>query len=212
MTPGEQALRLDICRWGKSMFDRGLTFGSSGNLSARLADGFLMTPTNSCLGFLEPARLSKVDAQGRHLSGDPPTKELPLHLAVYAARPDAFGVVHLHSTYATALSCLADTDVEDAIPPITPYVVMRVGRVPVLPYFQPGTAEIVPLIHSCAARHSAFLLANHGPVVAGTSFDAAVFAAEELEETAKLVMLTQGRTLGPIPQKALDALRSGTGA
>ena len=190
MTDEETRLRAEICLWGKSMFDRGLTFGSSGNLSARLADGYLLTPTNSCLGFLEPDRLSKLDAEGRHLSGDAPTKEVPLHLAVYRARPQAKGIVHLHSTYATAISCLRDTDPTDAIPAITPYVVMRVGRVPVLPFTLPGSDEIAPLIAQTAPDHAAFLLENHGPVVSGTSFVNAVYAAEELEETAKLVLLT----------------------
>jgi ribulose-5-phosphate 4-epimerase/fuculose-1-phosphate aldolase len=193
MTDDEARLRQEICHWGKSMFDRGLTFGSSGNLSARLADGFLVTPTNSCLGFLEADRLSRLDLHGVHLSGDTPTKEIPLHLAVYRARPQAMGIVHLHSTYATALSCLEDVDPDNAIPPITPYVVMRVGTVPMLPYVPPGSAEIAALVEACAPDHAAFLLANHGPVVSGRSFVKAVFAAEELEETAKLVVVTYGK-------------------
>jgi 3-dehydro-4-phosphotetronate decarboxylase len=193
MTIDEQSLRDEICRWGKSMFDRGLTFGSSGNLSARLDDGFLVTPTNSCLGFLDPARLTKLDPAGGHLSGDKPTKEIPLHMAVYQARPQAMGIVHLHSTYATALSCLSDIDPMDAIPAITPYVVMRVGRVPMLRYVQPGSQDIAELVHAIAPDHSGFLLANHGLVISGESFRDAVFAAEELEETAKLVFLTRGQ-------------------
>lgn len=188
----ETGLRDEICRWGASLFQRGLTPGSSGNLSARIADGFLMTPTNSCLGYLDPARLSKLDRQGQHVSGDPPTKEIPLHMAFYEARPDANGVVHLHSTYATALSCLSDVDPTDAIPPITPYVVMRVGRVPIIPYTLPGSKDVGPLVRAMAPEHPAVLLANHGPVVSARSFEAAVFAAEELEETAKLVMLLRG--------------------
>ena len=192
----EARLRNDMCRWGQSMFARGLTPGSSGNLSARLDDGtFLVTPTNSCLGFLDPARLSKITADGRLLLGDPPTKEIPLHMAFYEARPTARGVVHLHSTYATILSCLADVDPDDAIPPITPYVVMRVGRVPVLRYTHPGSSATKELVAAKAADHAAILLANHGPVVAGTSFEAAVFAMEELEETAKLAVLTRGLTV-----------------
>ena len=163
--------------------------------------------TPSSLGFLEPDQLARLDCQGKLLSGDPPSKELPLHLAVYHARPDAGGVVHLHSTYATVLSCLAETNPDDAIPPITPYVVMRVGRVPVLPYFQPGTSDIVPLVQACAADHAAFLLANHGPVVLGQTLEAAVVAAEELEETAKLVFLTHGRSLRAIPRKSIEELR-----
>ena len=207
MTGEERALRDEICRLAESMFARGLTAGSSGNLSARLPDGFLMTPTNSCLGFLEPARLSRLDPSGAHVAGDPPTKEVPLHLAFYHARPAAGGVVHLHSTYATALSCLEDTDPEDAIPPITPYVVMRVGRVPLVPYTRPGSAEVAPLIAAKAAEAAAVLLANHGPVVSARSFRDAVFAAEELEETAKLVILTRGMQVRRLSAAAVAALR-----
>ena len=188
----EAAARAGLVRWGRSLFERGLTPGSSGNISIRLADGYLLTPTNSCLGFLSPERLSRLDADGRHIAGDAPTKELPLHFAFYEARPTARAVVHLHATHATALSCLADVDPADAIPPITPYVVMRVGRVPVVPYTRPGSADVAPLIRAKAPDHPAILLANHGPVVAGTSLEAAVFAMEELEETARLVLLTRG--------------------
>jgi 3-dehydro-4-phosphotetronate decarboxylase len=187
----ESELRAAIVQWGRSLFERGFTVGSSGNISVRLADGYLMTPTNSCLGFLDPQRLSRLDDTGAHIDGDKPTKELPLHLGFYEGRPAAKAVVHLHSTFATAISCLADTDQEDAIPSITPYVVMRVGRVPVLPYTQPGSADIRPIIRERAPRHAAVLLANHGPVVTGTSLEAAVFAAEELEETARLIILTK---------------------
>lgn len=192
MSGDEQKARDGLVRWGKSLFDRGLTPGSSGNLSVRLADGWLFTPTNSCLGFLDADRLSRLDADGRHIGGDAPTKELPLHFAFYESRPTARAVVHLHSTHATALSCLADVDPDDAIPPITPYVVMRVGRVPVVPYTRPGSADIAPLIRARAPDHPAILLGNHGPVVAGTTLDSAVFAMEELEETARLVLMTRG--------------------
>ena len=192
MSEDEQRARDSLVRWGKSLFDRGLTPGSSGNLSVRVADGWLFTPTNSCLGFLDADRLSRLDAGGGHVGGDPPTKELPLHFAFYEARPSARAVVHLHSTHATALSCLADVDPDDAIPPITPYVVMRVGRVPVVPYTRPGSADVAPLIRARAPDHPAILLGNHGPVVAGTTLDSAVFAMEELEETARLVLMTRG--------------------
>jgi ribulose-5-phosphate 4-epimerase/fuculose-1-phosphate aldolase len=205
----EAALRDEIVKWGRSLFERGYTAGSSGNISARIDDGFIATPTNSCLGFLDPERLSKLDGQGAHLSGDKPTKELPLHFAFYTARPDAAAVVHLHSTYSTALSCLADVDPDDAVPPITPYVVMRVGRVPVVPYTRPGSAEVAPLIRAKAPDHPAVLLANHGPVVAGTSLESAIFAMEELEETAKLVLLTRGlqvRHLSPTQIAELKAV------
>lgn len=192
MSGDEQKARDSLVRWGKSLFDRGLTPGSSGNLSVRLADGWLFTPTNSCLGFLDADRLSRLDVDGRHIGGDAPTKELPLHFAFYESRPTARAVVHLHSTHATALSCLADVDPDDAIPPITPYVVMRVGRVPVVPYTRPGSADVAPLIRARAPDHPAILLGNHGPVVAGTTLDSAVFAMEELEETARLVLMTRG--------------------
>jgi ribulose-5-phosphate 4-epimerase/fuculose-1-phosphate aldolase len=188
----ERELRNAIVRWGRSLFERGFTVGSSGNISVRLDDGYLVTPTNSCMGFLDPDRLSRLDASGEHVDGDKPTKERPLHFAFYETRPTTRAVVHLHSTYATALSCLADVDPEDAIPPITPYVVMRVGRVPVVPYTKPGSPDVAPLIRARAPDHPAVLLANHGPVVAGTSLESAVFAAEELEETAKLVIMTKG--------------------
>lgn len=189
----EDDLRADLVRWSRSLFERGLTPGSSGNVSLRLPDGgFLVTPTNACLGFLVADRLARLDASGRHLSGDAPTKEMPLHAAVYAARPQARAVVHLHSTYATLLACRSDIDPDDAIPPITPYVVMRVGRVPVIAYTAPGSPDIAPLIAARAPNHPAILIANHGPVVAGASLEAAVFAMEELEETAKLVHLVRG--------------------
>lgn len=208
MTDEEQRAREGLVRWGKSLFDRGLTPGSSGNLSVRVADGYLFTPTNSCLGFLDADRLSKLDAVGKHVRGDPPTKELPLHFAFYESRPSARAVVHLHSTHATALSCLADTDPDNAIPPITPYVVMRVGRVPVVPYTRPGSADVAPLIRAKAPEHPAILLGNHGPVVAGTTLESAVFAMEELEETARLVLMTRGMAIRHLDQQEIADLEA----
>lgn len=193
MTDNERQLRDEIVVWARSFFERGFTVGSSGNISVRLDDGgYLMTPTNSCMGFLEADRLSRLDAEGNHIDGDKPTKEMPLHFAYYESRPEAQAVVHLHSTHATALSCLEDVDPADAIPPITPYVVMRVGRVPVVPYTKPGSTDVVPLIRDKAVDHPAVLLANHGPVVSAKTLRSAVFATEELEETARLVMMTRG--------------------
>lgn len=208
MNESERRLRDEMCRWGESLFRRGLTAGSSGNFSARLDDGYLVTPTNSCLGFLEAAKLCRLDSAGEPVSGDKPTKEVPLHMAFYEARPQARGVVHLHSTYATALSCLADTDPADAVPPITPYVVMRVGRVPLVPYTRPGSAAVKPLIAALAPNHPAVLLANHGPVVSAPGFTEAVFAAEELEETAKLVILTRGLPVRALPAEAVAELEA----
>jgi ribulose-5-phosphate 4-epimerase/fuculose-1-phosphate aldolase len=195
-------------KWGRSLFDRGLTAGSSGNMSVRLEDGFLVTPTNSCLGFLDAERISKLDRSGKHIGGDAPTKELPLHLTFYEARPGARAVVHLHSTYATLLSCLSDIDADDAIPPITPYVVMRVGKVPVVPYTKPGSPDVAPFIRDKAPSHAAILLGNHGPVVSGPSLESAVFAAEELEETAKLVMLSRGLPVRELPAAAIADLNA----
>jgi ribulose-5-phosphate 4-epimerase/fuculose-1-phosphate aldolase len=200
-------LRERICRWGRSLFERGLTGGSSGNITARTDSGFLATPTNSCLGFLDPGALSLLDASGAHAGGPKPTKEVPLHMALYAARPDAGAVVHLHSTFATLLSCLADTDPDDAIPALTPYVVMRVGRVPLLPYVAPGDPAVADLIRTRAAGCAAVLLGNHGPVVAGPTLEAAVYAAEELEETARLAVLARGLPARPLDAAAIARLR-----
>lgn len=196
----EAALREAMCALGASLFARGLTAGSSGNLSARLGDGLLLTPTGASLGQLDPARLSRLDAGGTLLSGDPPTKEAPLHRALYLARPGAGAVVHLHSTHAAAVSCLAGLDPEDALPPLTPYFVMKIGRLPLVPYHRPGDPRLGDVIRSLAARRSAVLLANHGPVVSGATLADAANAAEELEETAKLFLLLRGqpvRTLTP---------------
>jgi ribulose-5-phosphate 4-epimerase/fuculose-1-phosphate aldolase len=204
----EGELRERIAFWGRSLFARNYTAGSSGNISVRCSDGFLSTPTNSCLGFLEPNKLSKLDPNWKHVSGDAPTKELPLHRAFYEGRPQIQAVVHLHSTYATALSCLADADPDDAIPPITPYMVMRVGKVPILPYTMPGSADAAPFVLAKAPESAAVLLANHGPVVTGLSLDSAVFTAEELEETAKLVILTRSLSVRRLNDEQIAALNA----
>ncbi|RUV82863.1 aldolase [Mesorhizobium sp. M1A.F.Ca.IN.020.06.1.1] len=188
----ENRIREDIARLSKALFDRGFSVGSAGNISAAVEDGILMTPTNSCLGFLDPARLAKLDRNGNHVSGDKPSKEIFLHRAFYETRPQTGAVVHLHSTFATALSCLTDIDPDDCIPPLTPYVVMRVGEVKLLPYVKPGDERMGDMIRDLGGRHAAVLLANHGPVVSGKDIGAAVYAAEELEETAKLLILLRG--------------------
>lgn len=185
----EAELRIEMVRHCKSLFDRGFTVGSSGNVSAALPDGYLVTPTNSCMGFLDPARLAKISLDGRLISGDPPSKEVFLHRAYYESRLGTGAVVHLHSTYATALSCIADIDPEDCIPAITPYVVMRVGTVKRLDYVAPGDPAMGEMIRHLEGRFAAVLLANHGPVVAGKDLQSAVYAAEELEETARLVLV-----------------------
>ena len=202
----EATIRERLCMWGTSLFDRGLTSGSSGNISVRVERGFLMTPTNSCLGLLDPAQLSLIDAGGNLISGDKPSKEVPLHLAFYEARPQAGAVVHLHSSYAVAWSCRADLDADDALPALTPYVLMRVGRVPVLPFFQPGTDQVRAHLLRVAPNHGAVLLANHGPVVSGADLDAAAYAAEELEEAAKIAWITQGASRRELPADAVSRL------
>jgi ribulose-5-phosphate 4-epimerase/fuculose-1-phosphate aldolase len=191
----ETRLREEICWFGKSLYDRGLTPGSSGNISARVDDGWLMTPTNACLGRLDPATLSKVDARGNSISGDKPTKESFLHLSMYAERPSAGAIVHLHSTHSVAVSVLADTDPENPIPPITAYYVMKIGKLALLPYYAPGDLALANAVREVAGRHHAVLLANHGPVVAGKDLSTAVYATEELEETAKLYLMLRGQQL-----------------
>ncbi|MCE8030041.1 3-oxo-tetronate 4-phosphate decarboxylase [Billgrantia desiderata] len=189
----ENALREQVATLGKSLFDRGLTMGSSGNISVRLDDGgWLMTPTNACLGRLDPARISRLDGQGQWLDGDKPTKEQFLHMAMYAERPQSGAIVHLHSTHSVAVSCLPGIDHCDCIPPLTAYYVMRVGKLPLVPYHVPGDPKLGDAVRGLAGRHSAVLLANHGPVVAGKDLEAAVYATEELEETAKLFLLLRG--------------------
>ena len=185
--------REQLAATGKSMFERRLTFGSSGNISVKSGDGWLMSPTNVSLGALDPARLSQLDSSGKHTAGDAPTKESFLHLAMYRERAGAGAVVHLHSTHSVAVSCLDGIDAEDLLPPITAYYVMRVGKLPLIPYYAPGDPTLGEAVGKVAAKHSAVLLANHGPVVAGSSLSAAVNAIEELEETARLYLLLHGR-------------------
>jgi ribulose-5-phosphate 4-epimerase/fuculose-1-phosphate aldolase len=186
-------VRAQLAAYGKSMFERRLTFGSSGNISVKSGEGWLMSPTNVSLGALDPATLSQLDASGKHVAGDAPTKESFLHLAMYRERPGAGAVVHLHSTHSVAVSCLDGIDPEDVLPPITAYYVMRVGKLPLIPYYAPGDPTLADAVGRLAAKHSAVLLANHGPVVAGSSLSAAVNAIEELEETARLYLLLHGR-------------------
>jgi 3-dehydro-4-phosphotetronate decarboxylase len=203
----EATLRDEMCRLGASIFARGLTFGSAGNISVRLEDGWLMTPTNVSLGRLDPARLAKLDAKGKLLSGDPPTKETFLHRAMYEERPQAGAVVHLHSTYSVAVSALAEIDPANVLPPITAYYVMRVGRLPLVPYFPPGDLSLAAAVKRLAGKHHAVLLANHGPVVAGSSLDAAANAIEELEETAKLFLILRGSKTRPLTEEQVAALK-----
>ncbi|MCG5237130.1 aldolase [Xanthobacter oligotrophicus] len=189
----ETKLRESICMFGRSLFERGLTPGSSGNISLRLDDGgWLVTPTNASLGFLDPARISRLDATGRIVSGDAPTKEIPLHQALYDTRSSARAIVHLHSTHSVALTMLPEIDPKAVLPPMTPYYLMRCGQTALVPYYRPGDPAVSDAIRGLAGRYSSVLLANHGPVVAGDTLEAAVFATEELEETARLYLLLRG--------------------
>ncbi|KAK1185098.1 aldolase [Streptomyces sp. NBS 14/10] len=203
----EKAARALVVRTARSLFSRGLTHGSTGNLSVRLADGsLLLTPTGSSLGTVEAAELSRTDLTGRHLDGPRPTKEAFLHAAFYRARPAAHAVVHLHSTHATAVSCLAGVDPADALPPLTAYYAMRVGTLPLLPYHAPGDSSLEPLAERTARGHHALLLANHGPVVAEATLEKAADAIEELEQTAKLHLLLRGHATRPLTPEQAAAL------
>lgn len=194
---------------GASLFNRGLTHGSTGNISVRLEEGgWLMTPTGSSLGTLDPKRLSKLDEHGNLISGDAATKEAFLHTTMYAHRPRAGAVVHLHSTHSVAVSCIHGVDHVDCLPPITAYYAMRVGTLPIVPYFPPGDAALADAVGKLASKHHAVLLANHGPVVAGSSLSAAADAVEELEETAKLFLLLQGKRIRTLTAEQVAALRA----
>ena len=189
----ETQLREQMCQLAKSMFDRGLTGGSSGNISARTADGgLLVSPTGSCFGALDPAKLSRFDVDGQQIDGHKPTKEMNLHAAFYATRSTAKAVVHLHSCHSVARSLLKDIDPDNFLPPLTAYSIMRLGKVKLLPYYRPGDPAMGNAVRGLAGKHSAVMLAAHGPVVAGKNLEAAVYAIEELEETAKLSMLLKG--------------------
>ena len=209
--PSEADIRRAMARHGKSLYDRRYAHGSSGNISVRLPDeilpgGMLITPTNSCMGDLQPERISKGAQDGTLLAGAPPSKEAFLHLAMYRARAAAGAVVHLHCTHAVCVSCLADVDAENVLPPITAYYVMRIGKLPLVPYFRPGDKGLADAVGALAADHHAVLLANHGPVVAGKSLEDAVYNAEELEETARLYLMMEGRRTRWLTSGQIDDL------
>lgn len=203
----ESAAREAIVRIARSMFERGLTHGSTGNISLRVDGGWLMTPTGSSFGDLDPARLSRLDASGRHVGGDAPTKEAFLHRAMYEQQPRFAAVVHLHSTHSVAVSVLDEVNADDVLPPLTAYYLMRVGRLPLVPYFAPGDVALAEAVRGHAGRHHALLLANHGPVVAGTSLAAAADAIEELEATARLYLLLRHERLRPLTAEQVAELR-----
>ena len=196
-----------IVQMAKSLFDRGLTFGSSGNISVRTEDGWLMTPTDCSMGNIEPEKISKLDRNGNLIAGDLPTKESFLHLAMYEKRPQDSAVVHLHSTHSVAVSCLDEINPKNVLPPITAYYVMRIGTLPLIPYFPPGDIKLAKVVREMASEHHAVLLANHGPVVSGKCLQDAVYAIEELEETAKLFLLLHGHKTRWLNSAEENALR-----
>ena len=205
----ETALRQKIVRIGALLYERRLAHGSAGNLSVRLADGsILVTPTNSSLGMLDADRISKVSPEGELLAGDPPSKEAFFHLAVYDVRPSAQAIVHLHSTASVAISCLCHADPSNVLPALTAYHVMKVGRLPLVPYFQPGDRALAEAVRAAAKDHHAMLLANHGPIIAGKSLEDAVLILEELEETAKIFFLIGDRRTSPLTCEAVEELEA----
>lgn len=203
----ERELREQIAQHGRSLYDRGLTAGSSGNISVRMPDGMLITPTNCCLGRLNPDEITRVDSVGNVLSGKPPSKEACLHLAYYQTRAAENAVVHLHSTWSVAVSCLADIDPENVLPPITAYFVMRVGRLPLVPYFPPGDEQLAEAVADAVRSSRGALLANHGPVIGAIDLDQAVYAIEELEETAKLYLMLRGLPTRFLTMSQVDSLQ-----
>ncbi|WP_426415199.1 3-oxo-tetronate 4-phosphate decarboxylase [Aestuariirhabdus sp. LZHN29] len=199
-----------LVRVGCSLFDRGLTRGASANLSVRTENGFLITPTNSCIGFLDGEKLSLLDAKGEWIKGDKPSKEFSLHRAIYNKRPEAMAVIHLHSPYATAVSCL-DVAEEELFPPLTPYLLIRLGRVRRVPYFAPGDPQLADAVAAVAEQTAGILMANHGPIVGGDSLESAMYAIEELEESARMTLLLAGHSVKMIDADNVRELRLKSG-
>ena len=204
----ENRQREGLVTFSKTLYERGLASGSSGNVSVRLEDGWLMTPTNSCLGALDPAKISKLSWAGEHLAGDPPSKEGFLHSAIYETRPQAGAVVHTHSTHAAAVACLAGLNPDDCLPSLTPYFVMKIGRLALIPYYRPGDKGLGGAVRALGGKYSAVLLANHGPVVSAKNLEAAVYASEELEETAKIFLLLRGAQTACLNAAQIDELKT----
>src|ERR1700737_693699 len=204
----ETRMRESMVEVGRSLFDRGLTAGSSGNISVRIEEGWLLTPTNSSLGRLDPERLSKLDWNGNLISGDPPSKEAFLHRAMYDVRAGADAIIHLHSTHSAAVSCMDGLDHSNCIPPLTAYYVMKIGKLPLIPYHRPGDRSLEKTIRDLAKRHCAVLLANHGPVVSGSTLEPASFAMEELEETSKLFLLLRNSPVRSLDEAQIEDLKS----
>ena len=208
MSTAETKMREQICALGAKLAARGLCPGTSGNISARVADGWLMTPTNSCLGTLDPAKISKLSWSGEHLAGDPPSKEAFLHSAIYETRPQAGAVVHTHSTYTAAVSCLSGLDPANCLPPLTPYFVMKIGRLALIRYYRPGDKALGDAVRALNGKYSAVLLSNHGPVVSAKNLESAIYASEELEETSKIFLLLRNAPTSCLNDAQVDELKT----
>lgn len=206
MTPEETRAREDIARFGALLYNRGLAHGTAGNISVRLDDGYLVTPTNVSMGDLDPAQISKLDLNGNHIGGAKPTKEAFLHRVSYQRRPQDGAVVHLHSTHSVAVSCMHHDQTDNVLPPLTAYHVMRVGRLPLIPYYRPGDENLAHAVAKVEADAAAVLLANHGPIVGADALDRAVYAIEELEETSKLYLLLKNAETSPLTQDQIADL------
>ncbi|WP_312996734.1 aldolase [Achromobacter animicus] len=207
----EARIREEICTIGASLYARGYTVGAAGNISARLDDGWLITPTDACLGRLDPAELSKVDLAGNWVAGGKPSKTLLLHQGIYRASPDSRGIVHTHSTHLVALTLAGVWRPDEVLPPITPYQVMKVGRIPLIAYRRPGDPQAAAEVAAVAGEVRGALFERLGPVVWEKSVSHASFALEELEETARLWLMTQPRP-EPLTDEAIETLRATFGA
>ncbi|MGF6753424.1 aldolase [Paraburkholderia sp. GAS42] len=204
-------LREEICDVGASLYARGYTVGSAGNISARLDDGWLITPTDACLGRLDPADIAKVDLDGNAISGGRPSKTLALHRGIYARNADTRGIVHTHSTHLVALTLAGVWSEADVLPPITPYYVMKVGHVPLIRYRRPGDPQVAEQIAALADKVRGVLIERLGPVVWERSVSQASYALEELEETARLWLMSNPRP-APLDEASLEELRTVFGA
>ncbi|MBK5290212.1 MAG: aldolase [Acidobacteriia bacterium] len=192
MRPDSQRIQ-EIVDTARSLYERGYSFGTAGNISIRTGDRVYITPTNSSFASLSVETMSQLDLNGKLLAGNKPSKETHFHLSAYRARPEACAVVHLHSTYATAIACLRDIDMKDALPIFTPYFAMRIPSLPVVPYYPPGDLMLAQEVERCAAISPAMLLRNHGPITMGKTLLEAAALAEELEEQSRLYFLLYGR-------------------
>jgi ribulose-5-phosphate 4-epimerase/fuculose-1-phosphate aldolase len=211
MTTLESNLREEICEIGASLYARGHAVGTAGNISARLPDGWLITPTDACLGRLDPQQIAKVDSSGETVAGGRPSKTLALHRGIYARNGEVNGIVHTHSTHLVALTLAGVWSDADVLPPITPYYVMKVGHIPLVRYRRPGDPEVAAEVAALADRVRGVLLERLGPVVWGTSVSHASYVLEELEETARLWLMTNPKP-APLDAAALGALSDAFGA